>query len=98
MMKLDRKEVSDHKPAAAAATDMRILLLSGEHGESVEIHAALARLSGLVVDTVPTLARLALTLQKGGARPDLIIVDINTESSDDLATLRDLRKVSGLAD
>jgi pilus assembly protein CpaE len=74
---------------------MRILLVSGGQSESVEIQAALARLPGLVVDSVPTLARLSLGLQRGGTRPDLVIVDTDPENSDDVAMLRDLRKVTG---
>jgi pilus assembly protein CpaE len=74
---------------------MRILLVSGGQAESVEIQAALARLPGLVVDSVPTLARLSLGLQKGGARPDLVMVDLDPENSDHVTMLRDLRKVTG---
>jgi pilus assembly protein CpaE len=47
---------------------------------------------------VPTLARLSLALQKGGTRPDLIVVDVNPDNSDDLTMLRDLRRVAGLED
>ncbi len=97
MMNLDRKGLLDANIGTPSAS-MRILLVSPEQTESVEIQAALARLPGLVVEAVPTLARLSLALQKGGARPDLIIVDVNPDNPDDLTMLRDLRRVAGLED
>ena len=97
MMNLDRKGLHEAHPGTPLS-DMRILLVSGEQSESVEIQAALARLPGLVVEAVPTLARLSLSLQKGGTRPDLIIVDVNPDNPDDLTMLRDLKRVAGLED
>ena len=97
MMNLDRKGIHEAHPGTPSS-DMRVLLVSGEQSESVEIQAALARLPGLVVEAVPTLARLSLSLQKGGTRPDLIIMDVNPEDSDDLTMLRDLKRVAGLED
>lgn len=97
MMNLDRKGLHEAHPGTPS-TDVRVLLVSGEQSESVEIQAALARLPGLVVEAVPTLARLSLALQKGGTRPDLIIVDVNPDNPDDLAMLRDLKRVAGLED
>ena len=97
MMDVNRKGLLDAN-AGSSAAETRVLLVSGEQAESVEIQAALTRLSGLVVEAVPTLARLSLSLQKGGTRPDLIIVDVNPDNPDDLTMLRDLKKVAGLED
>ena len=74
---------------------LRIVLIAGERLETADVQASLAKLPGTVVDVVPTLARLSLAVQKGSAPPDLLLVDID---SDDMALLRDVRKVPGMAD
>src|SRR5262245_29790215 len=97
MMNLDRKSVPDSKPGAPSG-ELKVMLIGGDQQEIIEIHAVLTRLPRIVVETVPTLARLSLSLQKGGVRPDVLLVDVNADNPDDLALIRDLRKVSGIGD
>jgi pilus assembly protein CpaE len=95
MMDVNRKSLLDLE---AGTPTLKILLVTGEQSEIVETQAALARLPGIVVEAVPTLARLSLTLQKGTALPDLFLVDIDTDNPDHLSMLRDFKKVSGIGD
>src|SRR5688572_7168675 len=97
MMNLDRKSLPE-TTAGASSRQLKVLLVGGEQAEIVELQAALARVPGTSVDSVPTLARFSIVLQKGGAKPDLILVDLNPDNPDDLALLRDLKKVTGISD
>src|SRR5262245_11453117 len=98
MMNLDRKGLLDAKTGGGSSGELKVLLVGGAQTELVEIQAALARLPRISVEAVPTLALLSLALQKGGARPDIILVDVNPDNPDDLALLRDLKKISGIGD
>jgi pilus assembly protein CpaE len=99
MMNLDRKSFLDAGGAApSSARQLKVLLINGEQSAAVEFQASVAQLPGVVVEVLPTLARLSLALQKGASRPDLIAVDMSPDDADDLALLRDLRKVQGLED
>ena len=97
MMDVNRKSLRNVETGSPSG-DLKVLLVANEQSNVVEIQAALARVSSIVVDAVPTLARLSLALQKGGSRPDLVLVDVNPDNPEDLSILRDLRKVSGLED
>jgi pilus assembly protein CpaE len=96
-MNVNRKTFTDVQPGSTHG-DLKVLLIGGDQAEIVEIQTVLARLPGIVVEAVPTLARLSLNVQKGAAHPDLLLVDINPDNPDDLAVFRDLKKVSGIED
>ena len=96
-MNLDRKSIPDVN-ATTSSRQLRILLIGGEQAEIVEVQTALARVPNIGVEAVPTVARLSIVLQKGASRPDLLIVDLNPDNQDDLALLRDLKKVTGIED
>jgi len=97
MMNLDRKSLPD-TTAGTSSRQLKIVLIGGTQEEVVEVQAALAKVPGIGVEVVPTLARLSIVLQKSGTKPDLFVVDIDPDNSDDLALLRDLPKVSGIGD
>jgi pilus assembly protein CpaE len=94
MMNLDRKSLPDMN-TGSSSRQLKILVIGSEQTEIIDVQTALARVPGIGVEAVPTLARLAIALQKGGARPDLVLVDFD---ADDVTLLRNLRKVSGLED
>jgi pilus assembly protein CpaE len=97
MMNLDRKSLPD-TTTGTSSRQLKILLIGGEQADIVEVQSALARVPGIAVEAIPTLARLSIVLQKGGAKPDLIVVDINPDNDDDIALFRNLKKVSGIED
>src|SRR5512139_3932674 len=97
MMNLDRKSLPD-TATGTSSRQVRILLIGGEHAEAGEIQAALAHVPGIGVESVPTLARLSIVLQKGGSKPDILVIDLNPDRPDDLTLIRDLKKVSGMED
>jgi len=97
MMNIDRKKLLDQSEPPPGS-QLRLLIVGRAQAESVELQAALASLHGITIETVPTLARLSIALQKGGSPPDLVMVDVNPDNPDDIAVLRDLRKVTGIGD
>src|SRR5258708_1313540 len=72
---------------------LHILLIGRTQTECVELQAAFAPLQDILVDTVMTNARFPTTMLKASSPPDIVLVDIDPDSSDDLTLLRDLRKV-----
>ena len=98
MINLERKSLPDTSTGGASSRQLKVLLIGGAQGDIAEVQTALARVPGLAVEVVPTLARLSIVLQKGGSKPDLIFADINPDNAEDLAMLRDLKKISGIED
>ncbi len=72
---------------------LHILLIGRAEAECVELQAAFAPLQDILVDTVMTNARFPTAMVKASSPPDIVLVDIDPDSSDDLTLLRDLRKV-----
>ena len=66
MMNIDRKKLLDLSEPPPPGDQLRLLIVGRAQGESVELQAALAPLHGISVETVPTLARLSIALQKAG--------------------------------
>src|SRR5258706_3037739 len=97
MMNIDRKKLLD-RGEPPPVSQLSLLIVGRAQSESVELQAALAPLHDITVETVPTLARLSIALQKGGSPPDLVMVDVNPDNPDDIALLRDLRKITGIGD
>jgi len=95
MMNIDRKRLLDMSEPPSGV-ERRVLIVGRAQTDSVELQAALAPLKGLVVEAVPTLARLSIALQKGGSPPDVLLVEVDPDRPDDLDLLRDLRKVTGI--
>ncbi len=98
MMNIDRKKLLNLGEPTPPGSQLRLLIVGRAQSESVELQAALAPLHDIIVETVPTLARLSIALQKGGSPPDLVMVDVNPDNPDDISLLRDLRKITGIGD
>src|SRR5258705_13360911 len=95
MMNIDRKGLLDGSDTPSGS-ERKILIVGRAQAESVELQAALAPLRGVTIETVPTLARLSLALQKGGTPPNILLVDVDPDRPEDIELLRDLRKVTGI--
>jgi len=95
MMNIDRKKLLDLS-GPSSGSQRKLLIVGRAQADSVELQAALAPLKGLIIEAVPTLARLSIALQKGGQPPDLLLVEVDPDRAEDIELLRDLRKVSGI--
>ncbi len=96
MMNIDRKKLLDLSGPTSGSNQRKLLIVGRAQADSVELQAALAPLKGLIIEAVPTLARLSIALQKGGSPPDLLLVEVDPDRVEDIDLLRDLRKVSGI--
>jgi pilus assembly protein CpaE len=95
-MKMDRKRLMDFPIPPTGGNALRVLLIGRTEADCVELQAALAPLQDFVVETLMTIARLPGALQKAAAPPDIVLIDVDPDSSEDLVLLRDLRKVAGI--
>src|SRR5712671_4540158 len=96
-MKMEHKRLLDsvHGPSQGGVIPLKVLLIGRTDAECVELQAKFVPLQDIVVETLTTLAKLPQALQRGG-QPDIVLADVDPESSEDLALLRDLRSVEGL--
>ncbi len=96
-MTIEAKRALDFALPPPTGDRLNVLLIGRTERECVELQAAFAPLQDIAVDTVMTNARrLAPVMQKTASPPDIVLVDINPDSSDDLTLLRDLRKVPAI--
>ena len=83
-------------PPPAANEGVRVLHIGSKQAASVELHAVLARLPDVTIETLTSIKGLPSTIQKSTPAPDLVLVDINPDNPEDLIVLRDLRKIPGM--
>src|SRR5690242_4905920 len=95
-MAMERKRLLDFPLPAGAGNRLKILLVGRTDAECVELQAAFAPLQEFAVETVLTVAQLPKALQRASGIPEIILVDVDPDNSEDIALIRDLRKVPGL--
>ncbi len=91
---MERKRVLDLLVAPSGGDRLKVLLIGRTEAECVELQAAFTPLQEIAVETLMTIGRLPAALQKTATPPDIVLVDISADSSEDLTLLRDLRKVA----
>jgi pilus assembly protein CpaE len=94
-MKMEPKRLLDGSISSARRSRLSALLIGRTEVDCIELQAAFTQFQDIAVETLITGAQLPATLQKS-APPDIVFVDINPDNPEDLALLRELRKVPGL--
>ena len=95
-MNMEPTHARNFSVAPGGGHRLKVLLIGRSDAECVELQAAFAPLQDFVVETVLTVARVPASLNKPAALPEIVLVDVRPDNSDDLALLRDLRNVTGL--
>src|SRR5258708_26985875 len=93
-MKMEPKRVLDFSGAPSGGNRLKVLLIGRTEVECVELQAGFTPLQEIAVETLMTIGRLPADLQKTATPPDIVLVDISADSSEDLTLLRDLRKIA----
>ena len=95
-MAMERKRLLDFPVPPGSGNRLKVLLVGRTDAECVELQASFTPLQEFAVETVLTVAQLPKALQRASGIPEIILVDVDPDNAEDIALIRDLRKVPGL--
>jgi pilus assembly protein CpaE len=95
-MKMERNRLLDGPISAASRNRLNALLIGRTETDCVELQAAFAQFQEIALETLIIGSRIPTPVHRSASPPDILFVDVNPDNSEELALLRDLRKVPGL--
>ena len=98
LMNMEREHLVKMMPTAVngGKSPLKVLIIARTEAACVELQAAFAPMPGISVEALPTLGKLPATLLQGNSQPSILLIDIDSDSSEDLDFIRELRGVAGI--
>jgi pilus assembly protein CpaE len=94
-MKMENKRLLESTTGPqASGSHLKALIICHTQAECVELQAALAPLEDVTVEAIATFARLPGAMHKSVSVADLVLIDIDPDSAEDISLLRQLRQVA----